>query len=509
MNYATSLAQNSSYEWDLPKRTSQYVEQIHKKTGSPISLIVAMLLTVYSEAGQGVYDLQMPDGRMTPLGLFSLIIADSGEGKSAVLDLIRQAIVDLESELADQHTTRMKEFSVAEKIWKIHDDALKKELTRAVCKDLPIEEIEKRIELHQDASPKKPRLIKFSYSKFTPEAFLSGLKIHWPNVCIDLDEAGEFFNGRPANDLPIFIHAWDGKSLSKDTSVEQTTVFVKSPRVAGMFALQESQLLRYFERRQGEARGIGFWARFLVCKPKSTQGYRNIEDLNFTSPDLDSLYARMRELMLSSIDSNGEPVTTRKVLYFDPHAANYLIQLGQKIESSMMPDGALSKAKDHGSKKVRNIARIAAALSLFESDWDVITVGFVKFAENIMDYFTDEFLAVFGEPEKQSQLHQNAEALWEWLVGFTLKNSNRYVLKSEIMKLAIPTRLRKIEELNPAIEYLASINRIGNFFYENLNYIDTSPRDNYDTASLGLAINRYRFGRKKKTPFSAFSTFTL
>ncbi|WP_410498648.1 YfjI family protein [Chitinibacter sp. S2-10] len=502
MSHVNSALQNNFYTQWLPRRTRRYVEQISKKTGAPIPMIVLMLLTAYSEAGQGVYDLQMPDGSISPLGLYCLVIAESGEGKSAVLDLTRKAIVELEHELADQYNARIQQFTVDEKIWKTTDDALARELAQAVRKENPTEGVIQRIKQHQETRPKKPRLIKFSYSKFTPEAFLLGLKNNWPNAGIDLDEANMFFNGRAANDLSPLLHGWGGKNLSKDTSAEHTTVFVKSPRIAGVFALQNSALQSYFDRRSGEARGLGLWARFLVCQPESTQGFRDIESLSLAIPELDSFHERMRALILSSIGPDSEPVE-RQLLRFDPGVAEFLIELGQRIETSMAPDGPLLKAKDHASKKIRNIMRVAAALTLFETDGKEIKKEFVESAEKIMDYCSIEFLKIFTEPDKPSQLHQDAEALWKWMDKFARKYDNRYILKSELLKLVVPTRLRSVNELDPVIKYLVETKKIiwGSYGFHGLSYVDLEPMKSWNQMALEAAINRYRYPRKKTRSF--------
>lgn len=498
MTQTKSIPHNYFEEQCLPDRTKRYVNQIQKKTGAPIDMIVLMLLTVYSEAAQGTFDIHMPDGSISPIGIYSLLIAESGEGKSSVLNMIRKPIVELEREFSSQYNQRMSDFLIKEKIWATRDTALVKELSRTVRKAQPTEEIEQLIQQHQNTRNKKPRLLKLSYNKFTPEGFLLGLKNNWPNVGINLDEANDFFNGRAAYDLTPLLHCWEGKCLTKDTSSGETSVFVKSPRVAGVFALQSSVLQRYFERRPGEARGIGLWARFITCKPESTQGSRDIACMSKAKVELDELYARIRELILNSIGDDDEPVE-RKLLRFEFRAHRYLIKLGQQIEDSMSLGGELATAKDHASKKIRNICRIAAVMHLFECEGQDIDLYITEKAAAIMNYYTEEFLKIFAEPEEKSQLQQDADLLWDWMDTFATKHNNRYILKSELLKLAVPTRLRKVNQLNPVIDHLNKSGKIATFYfgYNYLQYIDLEPTKNWDQNSFSIAMSRYTHSRKR------------
>lgn len=504
MNFIQPYVSNYFDPHWLSPRFAHYVNQIHMKTGAPIPMVVAILLVTFSESGQGAYDVKMPDRRLMPLGMFGLIIASSGEGKSAVIDLARQEIVKLEQELAEKYKADNKQYGLLFKIWKTYDEELSKEFRRAIRKDINTDQIEQQIAAHQEEKPAKPRLVKLTYSKFTPEGLLAGMAEHWPHIGMPLDEASGFFNGRGVYDLPLYNDGWNGATLYKDSADHQASVTVYSPRMAGIFALQPSEFDRYLARCPDQGRGIGFFARCITCRPTSNQGYRNMQQANHFTADLGEMDQRIRELILESIAEDGQPAE-RKQLYFSIEAANHLADVGQTIELMMGSGCHLSNATDHGSKLIRNICRIAAALHLCEEKGLEISLGITRSAVDIAAYFSNEFLVMFDAHVKPPQAHKDAEALLVWLQDFAVKNGNRYIMRSDVMKLVTPSHLRKIEALNPAVNYLQQRGSIGLWQQNELHYIDTSILLPSDSFALQLAINKHRLGRRKRGG-SAIST---
>ena len=298
-------------------------------------------------------------------------------------------------------------------------------------------------------------------------------------------------------DLPLFNRSWDGSPLNKDSADHQASITVNSPRMAGIFAVQPSEFDRYLTRCPEQARSVGFFARCITCRPVSNQGFRNMQQANHFTADLSEMNQRMRELMLASIAEDGQPAE-RKQLYFSVEAVNHLAEVGQTIESMMGSGGRLSNATDHGSKLIRNICRIAAALHLCEEKGLEISLGITRSAVDIAEFFSNEFLVMFDAHVKPPQAHKDAETLLVWLQDFAVKNGNRYIMRSDVTKLVTPGHLRKIEVLNPAIIYLQQKGSVGLYQQNELNYIDTSPLLPGDHFALQIAITMHRSRRRKR-----------
>ncbi|NJD06940.1 MAG: DUF3987 domain-containing protein [Methylococcaceae bacterium] len=77
--------------------------------------------------------------------------------------------------------------------------------------------------------------------------------------------------------LALLNVLWDGgmHSVGRRTSESFT---VRGVRLTIALQVQETTLRTFFEKSGGLARGTGFFARFLITWPESTQGFRPFSD---------------------------------------------------------------------------------------------------------------------------------------------------------------------------------------------------------------------------------------
>ncbi|WP_159175204.1 DUF3987 domain-containing protein, partial [Klebsiella pneumoniae] len=66
--------------------------------------------------------------------------------------------------------------------------------------------------------------------------------------------------------------------------------------------VQSVVINRYIERKGDIAKGIGFFARTLICRPFSTQGYRQITNPVVSSEHLPVFHERLMEIVNESIE---------------------------------------------------------------------------------------------------------------------------------------------------------------------------------------------------------------
>ncbi|SMC28861.1 Protein of unknown function [Andreprevotia lacus DSM 23236] len=296
----------------------------------------------------------------------------------------------------------------------------------------------------------------------------------------------------------MFNQLWDGQNLTIDRRAEKQSFVVENPRVTLSLFLQRGPLERYFARRGDEARELGLLARCLICEPPSTQGWRAAQPQEWQHSHQGWLHERATQLLKQGIDKNGQPVTERQVLRFGVDAEIRYFQHLQQIKNELMPCGAFAQAKDLASKLDRQIARVAALLQLFETGGHEISLPILNASIEIVMWYANEYLRLFVPPPPVPQLNIDAEAVFLWMHGRALKNNNRYIIKNDVLKGVVPTKLRRAANLEPVLHLLASQQRIGYWHSGGLQYLDMSPQLVQDPFDWHLAVDSYRMRRKSK-----------
>ncbi|GAA5784346.1 YfjI family protein [Chitiniphilus shinanonensis] len=393
----------------LPIRCQQLIGELFQRTQVDPALLTMGLLVEVSGCAMGAYDVIGLDRQPSPLGLFGIPIMASGEGKSAMIGQLEQGRKRFEAEHTARHQAAYQDYLLDEQIWQTQLQGLEKQIRR-YPDELPAS-LRQSLQDHWRKAPKPPRQIKLSYTNFTPEALVQNLAEHWPHAVLALDEASEFFNGRGTQGLTVLNNGYDGTDLDRQRCGERHGGNVVAPRMAALLALQPGALKRYLERRPGEARDLGFFARALIAFPSSMLGQRDFSRVGETGHLLPWLADRLYQLLTQSVDEYDHPAR-RQHLTFDTAATQRLRDLSLRIESFVAPNGWLSQAPDHAAKALRNLTRIAAVLHLIEHEVGlVIGESSVEAATSVMNYFTTEFLRLMVPPDP---LLADAEAVYAW-----------------------------------------------------------------------------------------------
>ncbi|PPK37589.1 hypothetical protein CD175_15025 [Pseudomonas laurylsulfatiphila] len=213
--------------------------------------------------------------------------------------------------------------------------------------------------------------------------------------------------------------------------------------------VQESAFKVYMERRGEMSRGSGLWARFLVCRPVSTQGSRFLRNCTVSWEYRDRFAARLTELLNENVESQSGSKKEKKIICFSREACERWLQLFNSIESENRAQGHFAGAGDHASKLAENIARVAALFQYFEFGDGEISLGTLEAAISVCGWCSDEFLRIFMPPPQEEV---DALELNSWLQRYRSSNQ-RYVPKNYVLQHG-PNKLRGRERLNRALEVL-------------------------------------------------------
>ncbi|MBY5938091.1 DUF3987 domain-containing protein [Marinobacter nauticus] len=112
------------------------VNEALKEVQAPPPLTLLVCLVAASTATQSLYDVERPAGGQTSLSLYGLLIADSGERKSSLINYFFKPIQEAEIAAEKEHQKRILQWQRDFQIWEIHRKELKKRLSKAIERDI-------------------------------------------------------------------------------------------------------------------------------------------------------------------------------------------------------------------------------------------------------------------------------------------------------------------------------------------------------------------------------------
>lgn len=382
-------------EQSLFESTSREVAQ-HVEVAPEMARTTA--LGAMAMACQGVVDVAFPNGHVVPTSLNLLTIADSGERKTALEDWFFKPIRDFQTVQKKERQQSMHVYQRDLKNWKNAEKALEKKRTQAFINGETTEEIERQ-QTELDAQKPQPlRVRQLIYENVTPSALAFSLYENVPLACLVSSEAGNIFEGRAFQDLPMFNSIWSGSTL--DVARRSTESFtLENPRLSLALMAQPKVIERFLEKRGSEARDNGFLSRLIVIKPVSNIGNRKgghpVDQI--TSKAFSDRVTSLLMGAFAILDSKNQQ---RRILRFSPTAKIRWEEIHQSIEQYMAEHGKYYHARDHASKLIDNITRVAAILHTFEGYEGDISSEVLEYAHKLCNCYSDHYLEYLaGEPE--------------------------------------------------------------------------------------------------------------
>lgn len=442
----------------LPRQVYEAVIEAHELTKAPLPLIASSAISAMSFAAQHKACVVRPNGLISPLHLYSLAIAESGERKTTADNLFFGHLWPWLTSLEEAHARRQIQYEAAFEAWKAVQKGLLLDIKKSAQEGYNSAELTVRLEAHRSMRPKAPSAPKFVYRDVTIEALLNGLQ-DWPSAVISANEAGMVFNGRTFNALETFNALWDGSTASLHRK-NATPVQVSGASLTVSLMAQPQVVKDFLGNKGSSARGNGFLARCLICFPTSTQGTRFEQSLLARqTPNLDAFREQMRELLGSAIDADGRLTNEAETLYFSTAAQAVCLDFGNWVEGQLGFCGYYSDIRDAASKIVENMARIAAVMQRFTGQSCLIQVDTVNSAIAIAGWYLNQFKNLFGNNMAMSQEEMELQILADWF----RKRANQYgqyeIPKSIVLRYG-PNHLRSKAALDPVLMNLVARNLV-------------------------------------------------
>ncbi|UCU95203.1 YfjI family protein [Hydrogenophaga taeniospiralis] len=378
---------------------------------APIPLSAITLLTAISVASQKRIKVKLPIGGMPrSVCLYLLAIAESGSRKS-VLDSQVSAIFYRRDEAAEvAHANDMASFSAEYDVWSEINRALVGEIARQARKgegDVN-ESLYSKLSAHRKREPIKPRLRRLMRQDATERAIIDALQGTGESIALIVDEGEVLLRSALLSKTGVLNKIWDGGTVTLDRA-NDVSITARQPKMTVSILVQNEVLQDYIAKRGASVRGSGFWARFLVTYPPSTQGTRfSVPEGERTEDGLKRFQERIEQMIN---DEGEEPL----VYEFDAYAKQYWFNMVDMIESMIQPWGYLNDISDYASKAGEITARIAALLHHFGEQQGQISVETLMRAQKIMYFHLDEFKKIFAPPAPVPQFQIDADSLRHYL----------------------------------------------------------------------------------------------
>jgi len=436
---------------EFPEIVRDAVIEVHRNVQAPMALIASSALGAMSLSCQHAVDVQRPNCAVSPVSLFLMVIAESGERKTSVDRQFTEPIHKYQENKDTEAKAKQHEYKAEYTIWKgIFDhinDNIKKAIKAGNSEQLPT--LKGVLSEHLKLEPGKVRTVKLIYQNATPEALLHGLS-QCPSAGIMSNEGGNVLNGRVMGDLSMLNSAWDGSIQSVDRKTSES-IYLNNVRLTISNMLQKVAFDKFINSKGDEARGIGFFARLLICYPESTQGSRYFEQGSSTSVALTKFQDRITEI-LNAYPIDVDSFSKRTVLEFSPDATRIWINAFNTTENMLKNGYWLCEVKDFGSKVGENLARLAALLHFFEGKEGPISGEEMRSSWEIMQWFIYEFKRLFSSTPPIPQYQSDAMELENWMRKRFLEYGNCFP-KNELLQRC-PNKLRNKARLEAAIECL-------------------------------------------------------
>lgn len=451
-------AQPEPYPLDaLPGAIGAAVREYQAYGQQPMALVASSALAVVSLATQGLADVAR-DGQLTgPLSLNFLIIAQSGERKTAADKTLGAVLGDWERERADALREDIQRNRAALEAWVAEQDGLKAAIKSAVYKKpADADKLRQRLMDHALQKPAQLTAPRLRYEDVNPQSLAYMLADGHPSAALWSDEGGMVTgsHGMGKDSLLGFMaglnRLWDGGAIHHDRKQAQS-VHLEGRRLTVSLMVQPPVLRELVQRGGGLTRGSGFLARYLVTAPLSTMGARLYKEAPPGMPRLMAFHRRIRELLDSALPLDDLGRLRLPVLGLSASAFSVWREYHDEIERELRPLGDYATVCDFAAKSAENAARIAGCIHVFESVHGAITDETMQRAVTLARWYLHEVLrvlVVLDEP----QAWADARLLDAWLAHAGDSPTR------DVLRLG-PSALRDKARRNAAMNVLAELGR--------------------------------------------------
>ncbi|MDD5461957.1 MAG: YfjI family protein [Methylococcales bacterium] len=425
---------------------------LHESVKAPLALCCQSVLASASLAAQAHFDVMLPWGQKKPLSLFLLSVAESGERKSGIDDVVLGAAKAQERIDMESYQMELEKYEADLVRWKTENEQQNKKSSSKsqAASDYTAEAA------HSNPKPKAPIMPLRFVTEPTVEGLFKLLAVGQPSVGLFSDEAGLLIGGHAMNSdnalktMARLCKFWDGASFDRVRSGDGSGSLY-GRRLAMHQQAQPDVMAKLLSDPM--ANGQGFLARCLVAWPESTIGSRYINRFEWPGDrkELKRLFAVLMGLM------QAEPRTARSEQELDPvelpldeDASELVMAAMNQFETLMQTGNDLSEIKERTAKAVENACRIAGVLAVIDGGMATRSISKKHLEQSLIliQWYLKEALRIRGAAVVPPSVI-DAELLIKWL-----KEHDYRAFRSSPVLTKGPAQLRNKVRLDAAIKVL-------------------------------------------------------
>jgi hypothetical protein len=412
------------------------------------SVLATMAISTCQFAKIQSYSPNSEDDTISLNGAF-ITVAESSEGKGRVENALLNGLFELDDQFKKTYRRDESEFKSKMKAYEIAISAQLKADAKGGNTNITPNQL----------APSPPRDQSFIFETPTIQAVQKAFQNGSSLAVIATDEAMQFLagwsnqDGRQSATLATYNKLIDRGSISRNTATD-IVHYVKRAIILNL-AIQPQLWDSWIS--QGNAKSLGFLARFLTVRPTSTQGYRDINSL--TESDMRQLQIfrqRTDDLMKSGLQSAADKdqltdspkismgeLLNQVILRCDSAALSLWHDFYREIEPEKAKlhknenrPGMFYEVREVMGKYDQFVGKIAGWLTLWECEdieglllrqnIPLVTEDIMRRAIRITRFYLDETLRIAQQP-KTDPLTEKANKLLQWMRNPVVKRGSKFV----------------------------------------------------------------------------------
>lgn len=383
----------------IPSLLREAIKDVNNFTQAPIPIIVSSSISAMSLACQSLIDVRVNENVISPVSLFLLVLANSGERKTSVDRKMLKPFYQHDADTLRQARLKEKAHDISQIIWHEKQKGILSQIRKAAVKGQCTKVLEQRLHVLNNDIPAPSKISRMIYNNVTPEALQLAMYNHSSSVGLIADEGANVLDRQVMKDLSFINSLWDGVSFHVERKM--TKSFTIEEGYITLSVMAQKKVFDSYIKRQGEkARGSGFFARCLVVhidESLSTQGERFIRPHYHDSYSLDIFHQRIVDLLGECQANEGSKIKKHSI--FEPAAQHEWDSIYNHIESLIRPDKEYGSMHDFASKLPNNVARLSALFAYFIDGSTTIKKEYVESAWILCEWYMQQAMNLFGYEE--------------------------------------------------------------------------------------------------------------
>ena len=432
----------------FPPEIRDYVLAVAETTQTPVDMAATAALAVLALCQQGKYRIKGKDDWIEPLNLFTVIVAEPSERKSAVISHMAGAVHRYEAAYNQLHAAAIERSRVEKRILEKQQRNLEEMVLKGKAQIEDLQDVSMQLANFREVMP-----MRLYVDDVTTEKLTSVLSENGGTAAILSAEGGIFdmLSGIYTKNvnIDVFLKGHSGDTIRVDR-IGRNSESIMHPALTVLLAVQPNVLSGMMSN--GTFRGRGLTARFMYCMPQSRVGDR----LYRTQPIPDEV-ARCYEITIRNLLDEGTPEIP-ELIYLTPEADKLLEAFAGEVESKLKSE--YSDIPDWAGKLVGAVLRISGLLCraanakcadfLDIPESTTVSLEQMTGAIAIGRYFTEHARAAYSLMGADDLIKQS-----KYTLDAIIKNGLTEFTRRDIMRIC--RSFRKAEQVQPVLNHLANL----------------------------------------------------